>query len=342
MTRFLTERGYGNAAPLYGEVVRVEPDGTPSTVALAQGFVRNQGDGWSWTLDFLARGVEDLALTGTEIDTAEADVLAPYNVFAAAIGRRLGELHAVLAQPTDDPAFQPKPADAAAREGWVESMAEQFRGALTALRANADQPEEAREAAQWLLANADAVEQRAAELARTGGGAGGGDALLTRIHGDFHLGQVLVAGDDAYIIDFEGEPARPLEQRRALNSPLRDVAGLLRSFAYAAAAAAPGRVAASGSTFERRQTLLRHFQDAASAAFLDAYRAVLADAEPRWVSPEVEATLLDLFLLEKAAYEVRYEAANRPTWLPIPLAGLRAIAGRLLGEGEPSEETEHE
>ena len=143
-----------------------------------------------------------------------------------------------------------------------------------------------------------------------------------------------MAGDDAYIIDFEGEPARPLAQRRALNSPLRDVAGLLRSFAYAAAAAAPGRVAASGSTYERRQALLRLFQDEAAASFLGAYRAVLADAEPRWVGADAEAPLLDLFLLEKAAYEVRYEAANRPTWLPIPLAGLRAIAGRLLGEND--------
>ena len=361
MTRYLTEHGYGNAAPLYGEVVRVEPtgshtdgkpagshtdgkptgsraegeaDGTPSTVALAQGFVRNQGDGWGWTLDFLARGVEDLALTGADGGAAHTDVLAPYNVFAAAIGRRLGELHALLAQPTDDPDFRPVLADAAARDGWVASMMEQFRGALDALRASQDLPDESREMATWLRSKTRAIETAATRLARPKRKKGG-EALLTRIHGDFHLGQVLVAGDDAYIIDFEGEPARPLEQRRALNSPLRDVAGLLRSFAYAAAAAAPGRVAASESTTERRQALLRLFQDEAAAAFLGAYRAVLADAEPRWVSADAEEPLLDLFLLEKAAYEVRYEAANRPTWLPIPLAGLRAIAGRLLGESEP-------
>ncbi len=334
MTRYLTEHGYGNAAPLYGEVVRVEADGTPSTVALAQGFVRNQGDGWGWTLDFLARGVEDLALTGADGGVAEADVLAPYNVFAAAIGRRLAELHALLAQPTDDPDFRPVPADAAARDGWVASMMEQLRGALDALRAAQDLPDETRETAAWLRAKAKAIEKAAVRLAHPRRKRGS-EALLTRIHGDFHLGQVLVAGDDAYIIDFEGEPARPLEQRRALNSPLRDVAGLLRSFAYAAAAAAPGRVAASESTTERRQALLRLFQDQAAGSFLGAYRAVLADAEPRWVASDAEAPLLDLFLLEKAAYEVRYEAANRPTWLPIPVAGLRAIAGRLLGESEP-------
>ena len=333
MTRYLTERGYGNAAPLFGEVVRIDSEGAPSTVALAQGFVRNQGDGWSWTLDFLARGVEDLALTGADGGAAEADVLAPYNVFAAAVGRRLGELHALLAQPTDDPDFRPVPADRAARDGWVASMTEQLRGALDALRSSQDLPEETRDVVAWLHAKARAIEAAAARLAHPRRKKGG-EALLTRIHGDFHLGQVLVAGDDAYIIDFEGEPARPLAQRRALNSPLRDVAGLLRSFTYAAAAAAPGRVAASGSTYERRQALLRLFQDEAAASFLSAYRAVLADAEPRWISADAEAPLLDLFLLEKAAYEVRYEAANRPTWLPIPLAGLRAIAGRLLGESD--------
>jgi maltose alpha-D-glucosyltransferase/alpha-amylase len=327
MTRYLTERGYGNSAPLYGEAVRVDADGASSTIALAQGFVRNQGDAWGWTLDFLARGVEDLALTGADGEVAEADVLAPYALFAAAIGRRLGELHALLAQPTDDPDFRPSPADDPARDAWAAGAAEQLRGAFAALRSVTDRPEEARETVEWLLAREDALMAAADQLAHAGG-----HALLTRVHGDFHLGQVLVVGDDAYIIDFEGEPARPLEQRRALNSPLRDVAGLLRSFEYAAAAAAPGRVAASETTTERRQVLLRLFQEQASAAFLDAYRAVLADAQPRWVSPEAEAPLLDLFLLEKAAYEVRYEAANRPAWLPIPLNGLRAIAARLLGE----------
>jgi maltose alpha-D-glucosyltransferase/alpha-amylase len=111
---------------------------------------------------------------------------------------------------------------------------------------------------------------------------------------------------------------------------LRDVAGLLRSFDYAAAAAAPGRVAASEQASERRQGILQQFRNRASGAFLEAYAAVLADAEPRWVSPEAEPALLDLFLLEKAAYEIKYEAANRPTWIGIPLGGLYRIAERLL------------
>ena len=113
MTRYLTERGFANTAPLYGEVVRVAADGTPHTLGLAQGFVRNQGDGWSWTLDFLARSVEELAVTGqTEGGEGDpGDAFAEYGVFAAAIGRRLGEMHALLAEPSDAPEFAPQRAD---------------------------------------------------------------------------------------------------------------------------------------------------------------------------------------------------------------------------------------
>jgi maltose alpha-D-glucosyltransferase/alpha-amylase len=157
-----------------------------------------------------------------------------------------------------------------------------------------------------------------------------GDALQTRVHGDFHLGQVLVAQGDAFIIDFEGEPARTMDQRREKSSPLRDVAGLLRSFDYATATAREGRAAASPQTAERRTALLEQFRGEAGATFLDAYREVAYAAPRAWVSADREAALLDLFLLEKAAYEVRYEVANRPTWLGIPVGGLYAIAKRLL------------
>ncbi len=328
MTGYLTERGFANTAPLFGEVVRVAADGTPHTVALAQGFVRNQGDGWGYTLDFLAAGVEAAALTGQE----DADTFSAYEVFARAIGTRLGELHAVLSQPTDKPDFAPEPADAAALEGWAAGAIEQVDIALGMLAGIKEWPDEATAAqAQEVLGHADALRDAARRLARQGAG-----ALLTRVHGDFHLGQVLVVQGDAFIIDFEGEPARTMEQRRAKSCPMRDVAGLLRSFDYAAAAAAPGRVATSEQATERRQAILQEFRGKASAAFLEAYRAVLEAAEPRWVPQEAEAALLDLFLLEKAAYEIKYEAANRPSWIGIPLTGLHAIASRLVELEQPA------
>ena len=328
MTGYLTERGFANTAPLFGEVVRVDADGTPHTVALAQGFVRNQGDGWGYTLDFLAAGVEAAAVTGQ----GDADTFSAYEVFARAIGTRLGELHAVLSQSTDTPDFAPEPADGATLDGWAAGAIEQIDQALAMLAAVKDWPDEAAaRQAQDVASHADALRDAARRLARQGAG-----ALQTRVHGDFHLGQVLVVQSDAYIIDFEGEPARTMEQRRARSCPMRDVAGLLRSFDYAAAAAAPGRVAASGQTSERRQGILQDFRERASAAFLDAYRAVLQAAEPRWVPPEAEAALLDLFLLEKAAYEIKYEAANRPSWIGIPLSGLHAIAMRLTTQEQPA------
>ncbi|MBV9757467.1 MAG: maltose alpha-D-glucosyltransferase [Alphaproteobacteria bacterium] len=329
MTRYLTERGFANIAPLYGDVVRLDEDGTPHTLALLQGFVRNQGDGWAWTLDFLARTVEELAVTGAT-EAAESDAFVSYRGFAGAVGRRLAELHAVLAAPTDDPDFAPEPADAAVRASWAESVLEQLDGAFTLLRAAKEWPDPATgERADWLLGQDEELRRLVRRLAESGA-----DALRTRVHGDFHLGQVLVVQGDAWIIDFEGEPARPLAQRRMKSCPFRDVAGMLRSFDYAAAAGAPGRAAASEAAGERRMLLLQRFTEQASAAFLQAYREVLANAEPRWVPPAAEQPLLDLFLIEKAAYEIRYEAANRPSWLGIPVAGLHAIAARLLMPAE--------
>ena len=331
MTRVLTERGFGNTAPLFGELVRVAPDGTPHTVAIAQGFVRNQGDGWGWTLDYLARTVEEAALTGSP-DTAgthqeaAADAFDAYEVFARAIGTRLAEMHAVLAQPSDDPAFAPEPADPAL-ESWADGAIAQIDMAMDLLAAAKGLDDATTAQAQRVLAHRDALRIAARALARQGVG-----SLQTRVHGDFHLGQVLVVQGDAFLIDFEGEPARTMEQRRAKSCPMRDVAGLLRSFDYAAAAAAPGRAATSEQAGQRRGELLMQFKTRAGAVFLEAYRTVLHAAPTPWVPEAAEQAMLDLFLLEKAAYEIRYEVANRPAWLHIPLEGFSEIAQRLIGK----------
>jgi maltose alpha-D-glucosyltransferase / alpha-amylase len=158
------------------------------------------------------------------------------------------------------------------------------------------------------------------KLARRGIG-----SSLTRVHGDLHLGQTLVAGGEVYIIDFEGEPARSLEERRAKSSPLKDVAGVLRSFDYAAAVV-QRRSAESHAHLadDRRDAFLAAFVEHAGAAFLAGY----GDATKE--SPPLPEALLDLFLIEKAAYEVTYEAANRPPWIEVPLSGLAQLADRLI------------
>ncbi len=305
MTRYLTDAGFANTAPLLGEVVRVSPSGEPCTLMLVQGYVRNQGDGWQWTLDWLHRAVDEAALT----DESEADVFAGYLAFAAALGQRLAELHAALASPTQDPAFSPEVATQADAEAWAAAVLAQLEPALDLVKDHAD--------AALLLARAAALRAAVRRLAQAATG-----AAMTRVHGDFHLGQVLVAQGDAVIVDFEGEPARPLAERRAKASPLRDVAGLLRSFDYAAAVVTMNEASATATVAptERRAALSERWQQEAAAAFLAAYGAT---------APRIAPGLLDLFLVEKAAYEIRYEAANRPDWISVPLRGLTELAARL-------------
>jgi maltose alpha-D-glucosyltransferase/alpha-amylase len=155
--------------------------------------------------------------------------------------------------------------------------------------------------------------------------------VLTRIHGDLHLGQILVCNGDVAIIDFEGEPAKPLELRRGKDHPLRDVAGVIRSFDYAAAVVRR-RASASHAHLPDEQVaaFLESFVDKATDSFLAGYRGAVAPAGAAAPSA-VNMELLDLFLIEKAAYEVVYEAANRPTWIDVPLHGLAGRVRHLLG-----------
>ena len=327
MTGYLTERGYANIAPLMGEVVRVDDAGVPHTVMLAQGFVRNQGDAWVWTLDYLKRVSSEVA--AEEDAGAFEDALSGYLTLASAIGRRLAEMHCVLSSDTENEAFKPEPADAMAVNSWAEGVVEQIDLAVQACGRVADWPdEEAKAQGASFVSRADELRAAAWRLSS----AAAGQALQTRVHGDFHLGQVLVTPGDATLIDFEGEPAKTMEQRRAKSSPLRDVAGLLRSFDYAAASALATRVPGSDQVAERQENMVELFRPSASSAFLGCYRSVLHAAPAPWVQPQAEQMLLDLFLLEKAAYEVRYEASNRPGWIGIPLAGLARVADRLLAE----------
>ncbi len=334
ISRYLTARGYANSPPLYGEVTRYDADGTPNTLMLLQGFVRNQGDGWQWTLEFLARAVdESVPVEAGGESEQHADLYSNYASFAHALGRRLAQLHEVFSQPTDDPAFRPEPVTEADLAGWADGAIEQIDRAMPALRRLAEGPADDGTAA--MARDVVAREAQLHGLARRLAAAGAG-ALRTRVHGDFHLGQVLVTGGDAYLIDFEGEPAKSMEQRRAHSSGLRDVAGMLRSFDYAAATASSRLHGTSERAAERREALVEQFRSRAGADFLAAYREVLEASEVRWAPRAAEQALLDLFLLEKAAYEIRYEADNRPDWIGIPLGGLDQIVTRLLGATAPT------
>ncbi|MGH8445837.1 MAG: maltose alpha-D-glucosyltransferase [Solimonas sp.] len=327
MSRYLTEAGYANIAPLLGEVAYLPrqdgEQGQPVVLAIVQGFVHNQGDAWTWTQNLLSRAIQDSAQSSQSPAGFEkrGDALAEIGAAATTLGRRLGELHAALARPTDDADFKPETATVEDTEGWAAQARARLAEAMTVLASPRVWPDDETQAlAAKLLAARKGFDAAVARLARQGAG-----SARTRTHGKLDLGQVLVAQDDAYFIDFEGDPARPLAERRAKTSPLRDVAGMLRSFDYAAATALPGDGAASlgdGEAAARRDVVQR-FRTLSADAFLSAWRTAAGD------DGKAGAALLDLFSIEKAAYEISCETNNRPGWLGVPVRGLADIARRL-------------
>ncbi len=332
--RHLTEVvGFGNTPPLGGAIEYVGPDGEPITLAVLQGFVSNQGDGWSYTLDYLDRYLQDRLVTtwrlgDDEEDANEFDARESY--FASlmhTLGLRTGEMHEAFAVPTEDPAFAPETASGEEVRAWVEAVLDDVRLTLTTLEKRRDGlPEEIRPDADRLLGMEARIFDRLEAVAGVGLG-----TIESRLHGDYHLGQVLVSGNDFQIIDFEGEPARPLAERRLKHSPLRDVAGMLRSFDYAARSAMRNLSTERADQRETLEPLVREWERRTRAAFLDGY------AEGTRNSPYPRGAmrpLVELFTLEKALYEVRYELDNRPDWVGIPVKGILDLLEAPEGEDE--------
>jgi maltose alpha-D-glucosyltransferase/alpha-amylase len=325
MSRHLTEQGFANTPALLGEVVRVDPDGTSHALVIAQAFVRNQGDAWTWTMDLLLRGLSDIT-NGDEATAEDAASHADYVRFASLLGQRLGEMHVVLARPSSDPAFAPVAGNTETASTFAERARVQLEAAYHAIDATQQWDAAGEQDQATMQAARDALFGKLPVLADMIDG-----ATLTRIHGDMHLGQILVVNGDVAIIDFEGEPAKPIEIRRGKDHPLRDVAGTIRSFDYAAAVVQRRSQASHAHlTDEQVNTFLASFVERATESFLAGYREAVASADER-ASTAVDTELLDLFLIEKAAYEVVYEAANRPTWIDVPLHGLARRTRHLLG-----------
>jgi len=320
MLRYLTARGFTKAPKILGDVVHIAADGTPTTVAVVVGYIRNQGDAWNWIADHLAR-LLDAHVSPTTVVFSRDDLLADCDAVCRSIGRSLGEMHAVLAGHTEDPAFSASIASATDGLHWAAAVKRRIERALDSLgHFESWMREQDRERAQFLSGKREAITSAVDTLAAWAEG-----AVTTRIHGDFHLGQVLVGGGDAFIIDFEGEPATTIAERRAKASPLRDVAGLLRSIDYAAASLIDREIAGTAPIdVELRDDVISRFRTRASEAFATSYWESLG------VQPDARAwSLLMLFLIEKVAYEIAYEAANRPAWIGVPIAGLVRLFERL-------------
>ena len=322
MTRVLTARGFANAPALIGEIVHVPAQGEEEVMAVVQAYVPGEGDAWEWTMSYIGRALDEMAREDHEL----GDLLAIYDGFSRLLGRRLGEMHLVLAQPSEDAAFSPETAGEAQVERWRERILGRIDAACAGLdrRRETLGPDEAG-LAERVLSRRDALMAHVEALCRRAQG-----SLLHRVHGDFHLGQVLVASGDVYIIDFEGEPAQPLAERRAKDSGWRDVAGILRSLDYALAAGR--RLGAASGREERYDQLAARFRETMPAALVEAYRETIGAAIS---DGQDERALLDLFLIDKAAYEIGYELNNRPDWLAVPLQGLAQLLDALLPQEEP-------
>ena len=343
--RFLTEVArFPRIAPFLGEIDITPAAGEKTTIAMLQGLVANQGDGWEWFLKQLDAFFAKAAPIPPPVEIPTASFLGviqippeleriagPTLAAAALLGRRTAEMHLALATPTGDPAFAAEPFTAEDVNRDSLRIQEQITTAMEALKAKfTSLPDEIIGEAAVLLSRRRELLDRARELAA---GEVGGKRI--RIHGDYHLGQTLrVAGDhapaeaggDFVLLDFEGEPARPLAERRRKQSPLRDVAGMIRSFSYAAQSALAQFLVVehTGSELDL-QAWARLWENAASAEFLHAYRTTIA-AEPSLLpTPQRAQALFAAYVLEKALYELLYELNNRPTWLRIPVAGILSM-----------------
>ena len=313
VARFLSaEANFANTPPFLGEIQFRPNSGEPTTLAAVFAFVPNQGDAWAAVTNALTQSLfDEAAEDGTWI--------------GAVLGQRTAEMHKAFAVETDEPAFRVEELAAPDIAGWNQEAVAEANDLLARLQQSLGTlPDAARAIAEQIL------QQRDELIARIGAGSdmapSGG---RSRIHGDYHLGQVLVTGRDVMIIDFEGEPKRSLPERRAKSSPLRDVAGMLRSFHYAAWTALSRYQAEKGSVPDAVRQRVEDWRRTISADFIAAYEEHVAGAASFPPDPAFARALTEMFLLQKAIYEVGYELANRPAWVEIPLSGIQD----LLSEG---------
>ena len=325
--RFLSEKaGFPNIPPMAGALEYRKSHGEPAAIALLQGFVANQGDAWEHTLKALSAyydRVASIAATSSP-ERSGTELLGNYAAEAALLGQRTAELHAALASDRGDPDFAPEPTSPGYQRAVSDSMAPAVDEILEMLRQRFnDLPEHARPVADRVLSAKAALKDRFRSFA---------DRKLTaprtRIHGDFHLGQVLFTGGDFIFIDFEGEPARSLAERREKHSPLRDVAGMVRSFHYAVYGALFKRTEAGDAKAAALVTFANAWYRAVCDEYLRAYYAYASRADCLPVDPDERQFLLNFWLLGKAVYELKYELNHRLDWVAIPLEGIDALVGR--------------
>ena len=326
MSRFLTEQADFSHAPKFLGVVEHVTDDSRTTLAGAFQFVYNQGDAWHVLTEAIERMLED---TGLDSESSELPAQAFPLDIAALIGQRTAEMHVALATPTDNADFAAEALETADIERWIsDSEAEVDRTFETLENARTKEiPQGSRDCIDLLQSHREEIKTLLRVNRRL---TPSGQKI--RHHGDFHLGQVLVVQDDIMIVDFEGEPTRTLAERRRKTSPLRDLAGMLRSLDYAAWAALDKVISRGAAHPDVIRQLAFQWRD---RAVNDCTAAYIQAAAPHAFHPDDEDTaqgLLNIFLVRKAMYEVRYEIGSRPDWLSIPVRGLIGLLDRFGGQ----------
>jgi maltose alpha-D-glucosyltransferase/alpha-amylase len=341
--RFLTEVArFPRIPPFLGDMSICPHGGQRTTIGMLQGLVANQGDGWQWFLDNLPGFFASVAALPAPQETAtpgfvgrqhprpEALEHAGATMDAASLlGRRTAEMHLALASPTDDSAFAAEPFTSEDLSREARRIAIEISTALDALKARLP-------ALTDLIADdAALLLSRRRELIRRVHKIEGlpASGKRIRIHGDYHLGQTLRTGGDDQrgdfvMLDFEGEPARPVAERRRKQSPLKDVAGMVRSFSYAAFSSLDRFISGEAGRQAHAENLsawAKLWQNSASAAFLGSYCTTISAGRDLLPASEQAQALFTAYLLEKALYELLYELNNRPTWLRIPINGILSL-----------------
>ena len=343
MGLLLTNKGFRHIPAVAGHLEYRRPNATPDTLAILQAYVPNQGDAWAYTLERLHRffeqvvekdrrrkpplpGATPLCLADGTIPGEVLDRIGMYAEAVRLLARRTARMHTLLAGETEDDRFAPEPFSKLYQRSLYQSIRALTITVLARLKKKIPSlPPPLQAACRRAVAAKEPVIDRLGVLLTQRI-----DALRLRCHGDYHLGQLLFTGKDFVIIDFEGEPARTLQERRIKRSPLRDVAGMLRSFQYAAHSALLEEERRGIFRPEERSVAhawAEYWQRWVGALFLQHY---LAAATPAGFLPADQAQrqlLLDVLLIEKVIYELGYELNNRPAWLPIPIRGLRVLVG---------------
>ena len=338
--RYLTEKTSFDAIPPFAGMIEYVPAaaGEPATLAMLQGLVANEGDGWKWTVEELDRYYETCAavtlpenaaselgdpLVLSERPTSQLarDHIGIYLDSAAVLGRRTAELHLALASSRDDAAFAPEPMTPDDLQNQLAAVRQHAARVFDVLKERVSHlPDDVVEIAASVLSRRrrilDHLENVKFDGVRT---------QRIRIHGDYHLGQVLRVKSDFVILDFEGEPARSLAYRRSKQCPLRDVAGMLRSFSYAAYGTLISYTSRHPEDFTRLEPWAQLWERYVSAEFLRSYRDTARGADFVPVNSIDFRRLLDVFLLDKALYEILYELNSRPGWVRIPMLGMMSL-----------------